>query len=140
MKRAFFFTLDSMFAVAILVVALTVISFELNTPKNTYWLPQIGNTFMTSLDKMGVFYNVFGQSDAQAQTTLVNYLNNLPPHVSASMTIRIYSGASDVFTLQRTIQASRGTPNTDQQTYVRRLFSDPSTNKFGIAEAVFSYG
>jgi len=140
MKKAFIFTLDALFAVSILAVFFVVYSFEMNVPKETYWLPEVGNTFMTSLDKNGVFYQIFSQSDASAQAMLSSYLDKLPKNVNADLTVKIYHGSSDAFTLSRTIHATRGTLSGTQETHIKRVFSDIPNVDLGLAELVISYG
>ena len=140
MKKAFIFTLDALFAVSILAVFFVVYSFEMNVPKETYWLSEIGNTFMTSLDKNGVFYQIFSQSDANAQAMLSSYLDKLPRNVNADLTVNIYHGSGDIFTLSRTIHVTRGTLSETQETHIKRVFSDIPNVDFGLAELVISYG
>jgi len=143
MRKAFIFTLDALFAVGLLSTFLIVVSFDLNTPKETHWLATTGNTFMTSLDKNGVFYKVFTSQcgpDSQAQTTLNNYLSKLPPTISASMTVKLYQGSVSTFTDRGTISASKGTLTENEKTVVKEVFSRVSGSCFGIAELVLSYG
>jgi hypothetical protein len=140
MKRAFILTLDALFATSLLAVFLLMFPFEFNTPKQNYWLPELGNNFMTAMDKSGVFYNIYNQTNSTAQTALTGNLSTLPPNVAASITVNIYYGANDVFTLQRTINASKGVLDLNQATYVKRVFTDTYGSHFGIAELVLSYG
>jgi len=139
MKKGFIFTLDALFAVSVLAVFLAVVSFELNVPKQTYWLPELGNTFMTSLDKSGVLYGIYSNPSG-AQSTLTYYLNTLPPNINAKITVTIYSVPSgDVFVPSTPIEISKGTISQSQETHIKRVFSDITSKKFGIAELVLSY-
>jgi hypothetical protein len=138
MRKAFIFTLDALFAVSVLGIFLAVVSFELNMPKETYWLPELGDNFLTSLDKTGALSNILNQTDAQAETALTSYLSTLPQNVNADITVKIYQGVSDVFTLRRTIHVTRDVLNPTQETHIKRIFSGAS-NYFGIAELVLSY-
>ena len=140
MKKAFIFTLDALFAVSILAVFFVVYSFEMNVPKETHWLSEIGDTFMTSLDKNGTFYQYSGNP-----AVLTSYLNYLPPNVNASMTINTYTCQTDNLGIHScgpptTIQASKGTISSSQETHIRRVFADVNSHLFGIAELVLSYG
>jgi argininosuccinate synthase len=110
----------------------------MNVPKDTYWLPEMGNTFMTSLDKNGVFYNFFDTSNNAA---LIDSLNSLPPNVNGLIVVRIYHGADSGFTQQGTdIQASKGIISTNQETHIKRVFARVNDRLYGIAELTLSYG
>lgn len=140
MRKGFIFTLDALFAVLMLAVFLAVISIELNVPKHTYWLPELGDTFMTSLDKSGVLYSTYLQSPSDAQNTLTYYLNTLPANTNAKLTIRVYTGgAGDTFSGPTTIEATKGIISPLQETHVKRVFCNITNKKFGIAELVLSY-
>jgi len=140
MRKGFIFTLDALFAVSVLAVFLAVISFELNVPKQTYWLPELGDTFMTSLDKSGVLYGTYLQNPTDAQNTLTYYLNTLPANTNAKITIRIYTqGTGETFNGPTTIEASKGIINPSQETRIKRVFCNVTNKKFGIAELVLSY-
>ncbi len=136
MKKAFIFTLDALFAVSILAVFFVVYSFEMNVPKETYWLFQTGNTFMTSLDKNGSFYQTFTQSNPEA--ALTSYLNLLPKNINANITVKIYT--PPFTSAPREINAYKGTMNPTQETHVRRIFSSFDRLEYGLAELVLSYG
>jgi len=140
MKKAFIFTLDALFAVSILAVFFVVYSFEMNVPKETYWLSEMGNTFMTSLDKDGVFYQIFPQSDANAQAMLSSYLDKLPRNVNADLAVNISHGSGDIFTRTRSFHVTRGTLSGTQETHIKRVFADILNADFGLAELVISYG
>ena len=140
MRKGFIFTLDAVFAASILLIALAAISLEFYTPSQTFWLPTMGNSLMTALDKSGVFNSIFQQSDAQAQTTLTSYLASLPPNVNANITVKIYHGSGDTFTLSRTITAIKGVPDPNHETTVKRIFNNVAGSYFGLSEMVLSYG
>ena len=140
MKKAFIFTLDALFAVTILMAFFVVYSFEMNVPKETYWLPVMAQSMMTSLDVQDTFFHTFGQDDVQIQSTMNSYLDILPPNIKSQITIRIYTTSGDTFTLFRTIQTSRGTVGDADRTYARRVFIDMNEKRFGTAELVLSYG
>lgn len=141
MKKAFVFTLDALFAVSILAVFFVVFSSEMNMPQETQWLPEIGNTLMTSLDKNRSFYQIFSQSNAEAEAMLASYLNLLPTNVNANISVKIYDvSVSPPFPVLRTIEARKGAISTSQQTCIKRVFSNPMETKIGLAELVISYG
>jgi len=139
MKKAFIFTLDALFAVSILAVFFVVYSFEMNVPKETFWLSEMGNTFMTSLDKNGTFYEIFGQSDLEAQTALTSYLNQLPNNINANITVKIYTPPFPSGPI-REIRASKWATSQNQETRIKRVFSNFNRLQYGLAEMVLSYG
>ena len=146
MKKAFIFTLDALFAVSIMAVFFVVYSFEMNMPKETYWLPVIANTYMTSMDKSGVFYVLFDQSELLGEQYLKTYLNNLPNNVNADIVVKVYSGTkvSDsvyTFNLIKTFNPDpKGIVSQTQQVHVKRVFARVDGRLFGIAELTMSYG
>jgi hypothetical protein len=139
MKRAIVFTLDALFAVSILTVFLAAVSLELNVPKETYWLPEMGNNLMTSLDKIGVFTSLIQQSSPQAQATLTAYLSTVPKNINADMTVNIYRWQNGAFVLDKSIHAAYDVISPSQETHIKRVFTDASNNYFGVAELILSY-
>jgi len=136
MKKAFIFTLDALFAVSILAVFFVVYSFEMNVPKETYWLSEMGDTFMTSLDKNGSFYQIFTRSNPEA--ALGSYLNQLPNNINANITVKIYQPPFP--STPREFKASKGIMNPTQETHIKRVFSNFDSMEYGLAEMVLSYG
>jgi len=139
MKKAFIFTLDALFAVSILAVFFVVYSFEMNLPKETYWLSEMGNTFMTSLDKNESFYKIFEQTDAEAASALTSYLNKLPNNINANITVKIYTPPFPSSPI-REIKASKWATSQNQETHIKRVFSNFNRLQYGLAEMVLSYG
>jgi len=139
MRKAFIFTLDALFAVTVMALFFVVFSFEMNVPKQTYWLPEVGNTFMTSLDKSGVFYKIFDQTNPEAESMLNSYLNKLPSNVNANITVKIYQPPFPSNPV-REIKTSKGTMSQTQETHVKRVFSSFNYLQYGLAEMVLSYG
>ena len=138
--KAFIFMLDALFAASILGVFLVAVSFELNMPKETSWLPELGNTFMTSLDKSGVFSGMLNQTDDQTRSTMNSYIGALPNNVNANLTVTIYQGKpDDTFDLKSALSVAKRTINPNQSTHIRRVFSCIGNNYYGIADLVLSY-
>jgi hypothetical protein len=146
MKKAFIFTLDALFAVSIMAVFFVVYSFEMNVPKETYWLPVTANTYMTTMDKSGVFYVLFDHNDKSwGDSYLKAYLNNLSNNVNANIVVKVYSctKVSDSvynFNLINTFNADKGIVSQTQQVHVKRVFARVNGRLFGIAELTLSYG
>ncbi len=146
MKRAFILALDALFAISILAVFLTLFSTELRAPRDPYWLPQLGDNFMTSLDKNDVFYNIFYQGEADARATLDYYLATLPGNVNANITIKIYDldgypfrHRYEVHTQKQGVSPTDAVPP-DRLTHIKRVFSSFTSMEYGIAELVIWYG
>ena len=70
---------------------------------------------------------------------LSSLLNSLPKNVNANLTISIYHGTADSFTLSRKFSATKGVVG-GQQTHIKRIFSDIPNVNIGLAELVISYG
>jgi hypothetical protein len=150
MKKAFIFTLDALFAVSIMAVFFVVYSFEMNVPKETYWLSVMGDTFMTSLDKSEVFYKIYDKTRGDCsvdstdipgiQNSLSAQMKNLSNNINGKLIVTIYQGANDIFSLRNTIEVQKGAVSETQETHIKRVFSDPGKSCFGIVELVISYG
>ena len=140
MKKAFIFTLDAVFAVALMVLFLVTVSSEMMEPREPDWLPKLGHQMMTAIDKSGSFHHMYHQSDVQVQSTLNSYLDSLPPNINGKITIRIYSTPGDRFNLIRELESTKGEISPYHELRFKRIFIHTSENQFGLAELVLSHG
>ena len=131
MKRGMIISLDVLAAVMLLIIFLTMISFELNMPHETTWLAKLGEDYLTVLDKGGVLLNITEQDDSTALATLQTYLNKLPGNVGANITVKIYDCVEGSTTLDRDLNKVKGTV-VFERTTVRRVFTDPKDNECGL--------
>jgi hypothetical protein len=131
MKRGIIISLDVLAAVLLLILFLTMISFELNMPHETTWLAKLGEDYLAVLDKGGVLLNITEQNDNTALVTLQTYLNKLPGSVGANITVKIYTCSTGATNLKKDFNKIKGTVVFDRVT-VRRVFTDPKDNECGL--------
>jgi hypothetical protein len=114
----------------------------MNVPKETHWLSEMGNTFMTALDKNNVFYGMFYQSEAEARAAMDYYLATLPRNVNANITIKVYDLDGSPFRYRYEVSTAKqgGVPADPAPpaslTHIKRVFSSYTSMEYGIAELV----
>lgn len=145
MRRAFILTLDALFAISLLAAFLVLFSTDLKAPRDPYWLSQLGESFMTSLDKGGLFYDIFYQSQDETFADMQYYMSALPDNINANITIDIYDLDGTPFRHRYSVQTmKKGGSDADDAppdhlTHVKRVFSDFNTMEYGIAQMVLWY-
>lgn len=134
-RKGFIFTLDVLFSVILLSVALIIVSSEMSKPQEFSLLLKTGEDFFTTMDKLGVLRDLESQSQQQAEQTLKTYLDSLLPQFGSNITVKIYEYQQDDFTLKKTFNASSGsyTLLSREKASLRRIFTKPKKGHYGIA-------
>lgn len=134
MKKAYIFTLDVLFSIILLSVALVVVSYEMHTPQEFSILLKTGEDFLTSIDKLEVLRNLASQSQGEGEQILSTYLGSLLPQFGSNITVKIYEYQDD-FILKKTFNVSSGkyTTFSKEKVSLRRIFAHPEDGYFGIA-------
>ena len=131
MKRGIIISLDVLAAVLLLIIFLTMISFELNMPHETTWLAKLGEDYLAVMDKGGVLLNITEQGESTALVILQTYLDKLPGNVGANITVKIYACSAGTTNLKNELNKIKGTVVFDRVT-VRRVYTNPQQNECGL--------
>lgn len=131
-RKAFVITLDVFVAVLIAIAMGLVITNMLSLRMNDKLASNaIANDMLAVLHKKGEFNSYIGMQQQQVETKLLENLNLLPAQYCGNFSITVYD-AND-FSKRENFQAV----NCEKQgdiSRVKRIFSDYSKEKFGIAE------
>jgi hypothetical protein len=136
MKRGVIFTLDALVAVVIAVMALTILMpmMSLNTSS---WSKEIvlynsAQDFLTSRDKDGTLSGIFTSTNANAISNLNGLMaSQIPPNMVAQLNITICNYTTSFSCNRNLIAGQNGT--TQIKSVVRRVFTDPANNYYGVA-------
>jgi hypothetical protein len=136
MRRGVIFTLDALVAVVIAVMALTII-MQLIGLRTGEWYKEIAlynsaQDFLTSRDKDDTLESIFTSTDASAISNLNSLMaSQIPPNMVARINVTVCH-YQIVFVCDRNIIAGQnGTSSV--KSVVRRVFTDPANNYYGIA-------
>jgi hypothetical protein len=137
LKRGVIFTLDALVAVVIAVMALTILApmLSLNTSS---WSKEIvlynsAQDFLTSRDKDGTLAGTFTSTDANAVSSLNSLLAaQIPPNMVAQLNITYCNYTASSFSCNRNIVAGQN-GTTQIKSVVRRVFTEPANNYYGVA-------
>ena len=135
MRKAYVFTLDVLFSVIILSMALVIVSYEMNISQEFSVLLKTGEDFFTSMDKLWILKDLASQSQGEGEQTLSTYLDSLLPQFGSNITVKIYEYQQDDFILKKTFNASLGiyTTFSKEKVSLRRIFAHPDDGYYGIA-------
>ncbi|NYZ78754.1 hypothetical protein H0N99_01255 [Candidatus Micrarchaeota archaeon] len=139
MRRGVVFTLDALVAVVIAVIALTIL-MQMLSLKTSSWSKEISlynsaQDFLTSRDKNDTLENIFTSTDMNSTMSSLNI--SMTSQIPASMVARMnittcyYNQTALAFNCSSTITAQNSTTNV--KSVLRRVFTDPTNNRYGIA-------
>lgn len=137
MKRGVIFTLDALVAIVIAVMALTIL-MQMVSLRTSDWYKEISlynsaQDFLTSRDKDGTMVGLFTSNSSTGTSTLNNLIaSQIPPNMVASVNVTIYTYQNSAFVYNRTVMAGQN-GTTPIQSVVRRVFTDPANNYYGVA-------
>jgi hypothetical protein len=139
MRRGVVFTLDALVAVVVAVMALTIL-MQMVSLRTGEWYKEISlynsaQDFLTSRDKDDTLRGIFTSTDMNSTMSSLNISmrSQIPPSMVARMNITIcyYNQTALAFNCNSTITGQNGA--TPVKSVVRRFFTDPTNNRYGIA-------
>jgi hypothetical protein len=139
MRKGVVFTLDALVAVVIAIMALTIL-MQMVGLRAGEWYKEISlynsaQDFLTSRDKDDALRGIFTSTDVNSTLSSLNIsmTSQIPPSMVARMNITTcyYNQTALAFNCSSTITGQSGT--TPIKSVVRRVFTDPANNRYGIA-------
>jgi hypothetical protein len=139
MRRGFIFTLDALVAVVIAVMALAIL-MQMVSLKTAAWYKEISlynsaQDFLTSSDKNGTLNAIFTSTNITLAISNLNasMASEIPSNMVARINVTIYrynqtTSAFNVTASNITVQ----NVTTPIKSVVRRIFTDPTNNYYGI--------
>jgi len=139
MRKGVIFTFDALVAVVIAVMALTVL-MQMVSLRTSEWYKEIAlynsaQDFLTSRDKDDTLVGAFSKTPGNITSTFTGLIaSQIPANMVARLNFTIcrYNQTASAFTCNQNITAgSNGT--TPVKSVVRRVFTDPANNYYGVA-------
>lgn len=147
MRRGFTFSIDALLAVVIAMLGVAaVVALNSNTKTTALEMAPLQMTAqdaLSVLDKNGTLKNGFDQTDAQLSASLSASLARVvPQRMGARMNVTLCTvsgGASPVFTCSRNIVVQTNSSEMTVKSAARRVFSEMSGGRIGMAVLEVGY-